>query len=375
MINIFQPSIPEESIKNLEKVFQSNWLGRGKYVQEFESNLCDYLNIKSESFHTVSSCSDAIFGAFKAFKFPAGSKVLIPTNSFPAIPAAILNSNLIPVIVDISLDDGNILIDELNKTIVDEKIVAIFITDYGGLPCNVPHIKKIVGDSVKIFIDSAGALGTFINNEINHKEADFVCWSFDAMKQLVCGEGGGVYIPDSEALLEFKSYMYLGLDPKEKSGLDKSHGNKRWWEYQINSPGRRSVFTNINAAIGLPQIPLLENKIEKRMLLKARYDELFSEFPSVKILKSTLTDQLSNYFYTILLQQRDDLANFLLKNNIYSTMRYFPIHLIEIYKKFSRECPNGDVFSNHALNIPIHDSLTEDEIKHIESTTKKFFDK
>ena len=83
MINIFQPSIPEESIKNLEKVFQSNWLGRGEYVQEFESNLCDYLNIKSESFHTVSSCSDAIFGAFKAFKFPAGSKVLIPTNSFP----------------------------------------------------------------------------------------------------------------------------------------------------------------------------------------------------------------------------------------------------------------------------------------------------
>ena len=61
-----------------------------------------------------------------------------------------------------------------------------------------------------------------------------------------------------------KQFYYLGLPLQTKSGIDRSNIDQRWWEYEIELPGRRSVFTNINAAIGLPQINEIDKILDRR---------------------------------------------------------------------------------------------------------------
>ena len=65
MINIFQPKITEESLELVKKVFESNWLGRGSLVSEFELELSKYLSIPKSQLTTMSCCSDAIFAIIK----------------------------------------------------------------------------------------------------------------------------------------------------------------------------------------------------------------------------------------------------------------------------------------------------------------------
>ena len=62
MINIFQPSVGKESILGLEKVFNSNWLGRGAQVLSFEEKLSDFFKVSGQNIHTIACATDAIFG-------------------------------------------------------------------------------------------------------------------------------------------------------------------------------------------------------------------------------------------------------------------------------------------------------------------------
>jgi len=373
MINIFQPDITKVSLDLLSEVFDSNWLGRGELVTKFERELSCFLNLDTKRFHTVASCSDAIFAGLKVFDFPKGSKVLIPSISFPAVPSAIIEAGLIPEVVDVNINSGNICLDSLIES-YSRDCSAVFLLEYGGIPVDIDAVRNIVGPDCRILLDAAGSLGTFVNDNCSALKADFTCWSFDAMKMLTCGEGGGVYFKDIKMLEIFKEYCYLGLPSSSKSGVDRASVDGPWWEYQLNRPGRRSVFTNINAAIGLPQLPTLQEKFKRRDLIRSLYINSFRNTRDLSVIEQSASNtKYSNYFFTIHLENRNKLAEFLKERGIYSTFRYFPIHKIDIFKEYSAVCPNADFLCNHALNLPIHNSLTDDNVNFIISSVIDFF--
>jgi len=372
MINIFEPNVGTESENLLGEVFKSKWLGRGDYVFQFETQLCNYLNIKRENFHTLASCTDAIFAGLRVFDLPKGSKVVIPSNSFPAVPSAILEAGLEPLIIDIELETGNVSLEALKKHF-NTDCSAVFVTDYGGIPNNIEAIKKIIGKEGVLFLDAAPSLGTFINGKFSGFGADFCCWSFDAMKLLTCGEGGGVYIKDLRIMDKFKEYTYLGLSATEKSGLDRSKDGDIWWEYDIKCAGGRSVFTNVNAAIGLPSVTQLNKKIERRQDIRTKYLNVLEDMGGISVLSQENSNiSYSNYFFSIQTERRDELAIFLKENGVYSTFRYFPTHRIPFFAKYSTDCPNCDIFSNTSLNIPIHESLSDEDVEKIVTTIRDF---
>jgi len=378
VINIFQPDIKKESLELLSEVFESNWLGRGELATRFEKEISEFLNLDEKRFHTVASCTDAIFAVLKVFNFPKGSKVIIPSISFPAVPSAIIEAGLTPVVVDVSIDSGNICLDSLMDNYSSD-CAAVFLLEYGGIPIDIDAVKKIVGTNCRILLDAAGSLGTFVNGSSSAVKADFTCWSFDAMKMVVCGEGGGVYFKDTKMLENFKEYCYLGLPSSSKSGIDRATTVGPWWEYQLNCAGRRSVFTNINAAIGLPQLPHIHEKFERRHVIRSSYVEAFQNISGLSILdqppSSTHIIKYSNYFFTILLEDRNSLAAFLKGRDIYSTFRYYPIHKIDLFKGYAVACQNADFLCNHALNLPIHNSLTDENVDYIISSVINFFKK
>ena len=89
------------------------------------------------------------------------------------------------------------------------------------------------------------------------------------------------------------------------------------------------------------------------------------------------TTTYSNYFFTILTSKRNELANFLRDNGIYTTFRYHPLHKMEIFKKFSKysDYAGAEEFSKVALNIPIHNSLSFQDVRNINEKLKLFFSK
>ena len=372
MINLFEPNVSQLSLDLLKDVFDSKWLGRGVRVAEFEKNLAKLLITDQSKIHTISCCTDAIFGAPMILGIKPGSEVIVPSISFPAVGSAILAAGLIPRIVDIDLSTGNIDLMKVAE-VLSPKTRAIFVTHYGGIPVDVGHLRKLVGPTVYIIEDAACALGTYVNGIACGTEGDFGCWSFDAMKLLTCGEGGALYVADPDKMNYAKEYFYLGLPAQAKSGIDRQASDTRWWEYQLKTPGRRSVFTNINAAIGLPQFDTLIDAVERRKEIRKLYCETLDRIGAAYLRQDDPCVTYSNYFFTLVTEKRDELAGFLKENNIYSTFRYFPLHQIDIFKPYAESCLGATKFSNTALNIPIHQSLSDSDVMHIANTIKNFF--
>lgn len=372
MINLFEPRVSPASLELLKSVFESKWLGRGAQVTEFERKLAQLLRTDTSKVHTLSCCSDALFGAFEVLGLAAGGEVIVPSVSFPAVGSAIVAAGMVPRIVDIDLASGNVDLQAVER-VLSPRTVAVFVTHYGGIPVDIPRLRNLVGPRVRIIEDAACGLGTYINGVACGTEGDLGCWSFDAMKLLTCGEGGGLFVANADEMTHAKEYFYLGLPAQAKSGIDRQATDSRWWEYQLNTAGRRSIFTNINAAIGLPQFDTLAEALTRREAIRRQYCETLDRVGGGYLHQTDPRVDYSNYFFTVMTPRRDELAGFLKSRQIYSTFRYYPLHLIDLFKAHAEACPAATTFSETALNIPIHQSLTDTDVVQITDALQSFF--
>ena len=372
MINLFQPNIGSDSLDQLKDVFESNWLGRGKKVALFEERLSTKLCIEKTKISTNSCCSDAIFNAIQMLDLSEDDLVIIPTNSFPAIASSILHSKANLKIVDIK-KNGNIDIDKIPNELI-KKASLVFITHYGGIPVNIKKLRALLSNNSLIFEDCACALGTKVDNKPVGSDSDFSCWSLDPMKLITAGEGGVFSSNDLSFLNKVKQYSYLGLPLKEKTGLEKSSSDSNWWLYELEMPGRRSVFCDFHAAIGLPELEKIDDYLNKKKKIREKYIKTLNDLKVNFVEQDQKGVSYSNYFMTLQDERRDELAKFLKQNGIYSSLRYSPLHKMDLFKKYSVEDMKGaDYFYSNSLNIPIHQNLNIEEVDFICAKLREYF--
>ena len=197
------------------------------------------------------------------------------------------------------------------------------------------------------------------------------------MKILVTGDGSIIHAKDPDMLAEIKTRSYLGL--LSQSGYSSSVDQK-WWEYDISYPGRRSVVNDITSAIGMVQLSRLEEFIDRRKQIHDYYNAFLGDRNWIKtptpIYESGLGDRESSYYmYWIQLQDedtRDKLAVYLKENNIYTTFRYYPLHLVKYYDQYHEQLPNAEKAANTTLCIPLHQALTVEEVEYVAEKIRSF---
>ena len=368
MINLFQPSPDFQSLKFIKNIFKKKYFHKDIYCRLFLKEFSQFQNLNKKKLVLGASCSDLIFNILFTCKNLIKKKlVIVPANSFPAVPSAVVRAGLKLKIIDIEKDTGNISLDSLKK-INRTEIGCVFLTHYGGIPVDISKIKKIVGKKVLIFEDCACALGSFYKKKVCvGSKGDFSCWSFDPMKMITCGEGGIAYIRNSKILSSFKENISLGLKNNKLSGFQLAKKQNKWWEYQLMDYGTRSVFTEIDAAIGLPQLKKINLALKKRQKIRDTYIANLKTLGSIKLINNKNGKKYSNYFLTIFVKKRNNLANFLYQNKVYSSLRYYSLNKVKIFKKYCSYSNfyNANFFSQYALNLPIHQNLKLIEVRKI----------
>jgi dTDP-4-amino-4,6-dideoxygalactose transaminase len=378
MINLFEPSPDFNSIKLIKDIFKKKYFFKSTYCNSFLIEFSKFQNLKKKNLVLAASCSDLIFNILFTYKKIIKKKfVIVPSNSFQAVPSAVIRAGLNLKIIDIEKNTGNISLEALKK-IDRSKIGCIFLTHYGGIPVNIQSLKKIVGKKTLIFEDCAGALGSFYKKKLCVGSfGDFSCWSFDPMKLISCGEGGIAYIRNSKILNSFRENISLGLKNSKSSGFQIAKKKTKWWEYQLMDYGTRSVFTEIDAAIGLPQLKKINLFLNKRKKIRTIYNFNLKNNNNIKIINNINGVKFSNYFFTIFAKKRNQLAKFLYKNKVYSSLRYFSLNKVKIFKNYCSfsDFKNSNFFSQNALNLPIHQNLKTAEIKKICKLINFFYKK
>lgn len=156
----------------------------------------------------TNSGSSALLVALTALHLPKGSMVIIPAVNFPTAFNAIVQCGLMPVVVDVDPKTLNIDLGEVVKTLLKyPDVAAVIAVDIAGNPVNLPMLREIVGERVKIILDDCDGYGTTLidnNSEDWRAErfievyADVSCVSFHAAHIITMGEGGACLTDDEE---------------------------------------------------------------------------------------------------------------------------------------------------------------------------------
>jgi aminotransferase len=221
--------------------------------------------------------------------------------------------------------------------------------------------------------DSANSISSSYKGKMCGTLGDAGVFSFDSMKILVMIDGGVLVMKDPEAYQRAEAMRYLGLTPKTTSGMDALKEKKnRWWEYELDTVSGRFISNDVLAAIGREQLKKLPAFIARRKQIWEIYQREVANLAEITCAPEPKPGTTGTYYlYWLQLARRDELAAYLLQNGVYTTFRYFPLHMVKL---FATGCtlPNAERANENTLNLPLHQNLTDSEIEQICNLVRKF---
>lgn len=371
MINVFQPALRTEEVEAVRKVFESNWVGKGKVTNEFETEFANYLGVEGKLVRSVSCCTEGLFQSMTLLQVGPGDEIILPSISFVGAANAIAAAGARPVFCDVARRTLNATAEFIGEKMTP-RTKAVMILHYGGVPSEMDEICQLLKErGVYLLEDSACSVASSYRGQACGTFGDIGVWSFDAMKILVTGDGGMIYCKDAEMAQRAEQQVYLGL--LTKSGLS-GEVNTRWWEFEISGYGRRAIMNDIASAIGIEQLKKLTAFISRRRQIHEFYNDALSDVDWLL----TPPDhpswaQSSYYLYWVQTRAdiRDRLASHLRDNGIYTTFRYYPLHWVKFYGACAA-LPNAEEAAQTTLCIPIHQSLSDEDVHRIVDSIQAF---
>lgn len=357
MINVFGSKVGQEEITEVSESITKQWMGMGPKTKEFETKMADRLGI--QHFLLVDSGSNGLYMAIKLLNLPAGSEIILPSLTWVSCAQAVLLAGCVPVFADVDINSQNITVDTIKEQISD-KTGAIMVVHYGGLPVDMDPIMEL---GYPVIEDACHAIDSKYKGKPCGMIGDVGVYSFDAVKNLAIGEGGGVVSKHDEYMERATLLRYCGIG---KSGFEAStHGKERWWEYNIVEPFIKMCPSDIAAGIGLGQLTKLDELQAYRKKIWDIYQEEFSRIETIDCpVDANEEDQHSYFTYFVRIPNRDAVAKYLFEQGIYTTLRYHPLHMNPLYKS-TAVLKNCEILNETGLNIPLHPSLTIDDVDFI----------
>lgn len=248
MIRLFKVAMSKEAPGMVQRVLESGYIGQGPMVDQFEEAFQKILALPRPAI-TVNSCTSALDLALHLTGVQEGDEVITSPLTCTATNTHIVHRGASPVWADVDSQTG--LADpSAIRASVTGKTKAVVIVDWGGQPVDLESIRSVVPPHVPIILDAAHTLSY-------RPGADYVCWSFQAIKFLTTGDGGALLCPDDEATERARLLRWFGLDRRSSESFRCSQ--------LVRDLGFKYHMNDIAAVIGLSNFPTaLQNVVAHR---------------------------------------------------------------------------------------------------------------
>lgn len=362
MINVFGSRVGEKEIKEVSDSINKQWMGMGPKVKEFEKRMADKLGVSD--FLMVDSGSNGLYLGLKLMNLPLGSEVIVPSLTWVSCAQAVLLAGCKPVFADVDINTQNVTAETI-KAQISDKTSAIMVVHYGGLSVDMDPIMEL---GYPVIEDACHAVDSTYKGRACGTIGDVGVYSFDAVKNLAVGEGGGIVSKHPEYMERARLLRYCGIG---KSGFEAStHGKERWWEYNIVEAFIKMCPSDIAGAIGLAQFENLDANQKRRKQIWDMYQKAFAGITGIECPAEALEGDKHSYFtYFIRISNRDKVAKYLFDKGIYTTLRYHPLHLNDLYNS-RQDLPISEELNETGLNIPLHPSLSDEDVDYIIDSIK-----
>jgi dTDP-4-amino-4,6-dideoxygalactose transaminase len=358
-VYVTEPFLPplEELQVYLKDIWESKCLtNNGKYHQELEKALCDYLGVKYISLFANGTL--ALVTALQALQI-AGEVITTPF-SFVATTHALRWNGIKPVFVDIEPDSYNIDPAKIESAITPQTTAILPVHVYGN-PCKVQKIKEIADAyGLKVIYDACHTFGVEINGIPVLNFGDLSVMSFHATKVYNTFEGGAIICHDEATKKRIDDLKNFGFED----------------ETTVVTAGINAKMNEFQAAMGLLQLKYIDGVIEKRKQIAVQYRDLLKNRDGLTCLNDLPGVKHCYSYFPLLIDRnkygktRDEVYEGLKKYNIYSRRYFYPlISQFPIYKGLDSALPGkmpvAEKIAGQVICLPIFPGLDVSQVNNI----------
>ena len=356
MKNIMQhrPTFEKEEAEATYKyMLEDTFITEFKKTEELEKMICNYLNCKDCIMTTSGTC--AIILSLMALDLNIGDEVIVPNYTMIATVNAIKMLKLKPVIIDIDKNTFTINLETIKKNISNKTKAIIHVSlnnRYENMNNLVNYCKE---KNYYLIEDSAQSLGCRINGKNLGTFGDIGCFSLSSPKIISTGQGG-FCVTDNELFAK-------------KMRMIKNFGRRESGKDNFEVFGINLKFTDLQAVIGIEQIKKMDYRVKR---MREIYDLYYDELKNIVEIKKPLSDEWIPWFVDILINNRDELVDFLKKHKISTRPVYGEINKTKMYYDINT-FKNSNYISSNGLFLPSYITIKNEDIKHICKLIKFFY--
>ncbi|MFX1276295.1 MAG: DegT/DnrJ/EryC1/StrS family aminotransferase [Promethearchaeota archaeon] len=361
-IYVTRPLLPslEKVYEKIKEIWESQWLtNMGVQHKDLELKLINYLKVKYLTLFNNGTL--ALQLAFQALNLTG--EVITTPFTFPATTTSLFQCNLKPIYCDIRVDDFNINSENI-EDLINPDTSAILPVHVFGNPCEIEKIEKIAKNyNLKVIYDAAHCFGVEYKDVGIGNYGDISMFSFHATKTFHTIEGGAL--------------TYNNPELKEILYLLKNFGIKS--EEEVILPGTNAKMNELQAAIGLLNLELVDQEIEKRKKLSFIYREELDDVQGIRYLNDKKDVKHNYQYFPIIINEKEFKRNrnfvyeTLKKYNIFTRKYFYPLTTSYKFCENEEDCqiPNAELIAEQVLCLPLYGDLKREDVEIVCKIIKK----
>ncbi len=375
MLPFCPPDIGQEEINEVVDSLRTGWITTGPKVKKFEDQLAAYTGAGHAL--ALNSATAGLFLCLKALKIGPGDEVITTPYTFASSVNVILHCGARPVLVDVRREDFNIDPELIEKAITP-KTKAVIPVHYAGRSCDMDRIGALAKKhNLAVIEDAAHAIGTEYKGKKIGCISRFTVFSFHAVKNVTTGEGGAITTGDAGMAEQLRAMSLHGMN----KDAWKRYAPGAKVQYDIVYPGYKYNMMDLQAALGIHQLRKVEQTLEKRKAIAARYRAGLADLPGLTLPGDALDGRHGWHLYPVLLDLenlsigRNKVIELLQQENISSNIHYTPVHLFSYAKEYlgcqPGDFPNAEWLGERELTLPFYNRLSEDDVDDVIAGLRK----
>lgn len=365
-ILLSKPHMSGREMAYIEEAFASNWIAPlGPNVNAFEAEVAAYADHPHAL--ATSSGTAALHLALLTLGVGTNDTVFCQSLTFVASVNPIRYVGAIPVFIDSETTTWNMSPDALRKAFVQAATKgklpkAVIVVHLYGVVAKIGEIRHICREyGVPLIEDAAESLGSTWHGQMTGTIGDIGFYSFNGNKIITTSGGGMLMVPNAET-------KQLALKLATQAREDAPH-------YEHEQVGYNYRLSNVSAGIGRGQLEVIEQRVQARRRVFARYERMFRQLGTT-YQQEVPYSRANRWLTAMQLDQtdlhRDTLMQRLTTAGIESRPVWKPMHLQPVYRDAEYVSVDGEDVSRrlfeNGICLPSGSDLTLGEQQQVIQT-------
>lgn len=361
-----RPALGEEELAAVEQVLRSGWITTGPKNHELEQQFAELTGAKQAI--AVSSATGGMHVTLMALGIGAGDEVITPSLTWVSTLNMIVLLGAEPVMVDVDRDTLMVTPEAIEAAITP-RTKAIIPVHYAGAPVDIDAIHDIGRrHGIPVIDDAAHAAGTYYRGR-HVGGSGTAIFSFHAIKNMTCAEGGMVVTDDDALASRIRSLKFhgLGVDAFDRMVQGRAP------QAEVISPGFKYNLPDISAAIALVQLQKLAANNARREALAQRYLQKLAALPYQPLALPDWPHQHAWHLFIIRVDEarcgisRDGLMQALKERDIGTGLHFRAAHTQKYYRERfpNPHLPNTDWNSARICSLPLFPDMHDDDVDRV----------